>query len=69
MCEQEGLTNAAVFSRGQSFHGTVLHGAGTFPEEILSDVEVEVSGGFHFLQRLYELKVDELRGGFLGSGL
>lgn len=31
MCEQEGLTSAAVFSLGQSFHGTVLHGAGTSP--------------------------------------
>lgn len=46
------LTNAAVFSRGQNFHGPVLHGAGTFPEEILSDVEAEVSGVFHFFQSL-----------------
>lgn len=64
MCEQEGFSNAAVFSRGQSFHGSVLHSAGIFPEEILPDVEVEISGVFYFFQRLWELKVGELRRGF-----
>lgn len=60
------------FHEGRAFMAlsyTVLGHFQLGSEEIISDVEVEASGVFHFFQRLYELKVDELRRRFLGSGL